>query len=62
VAAHATEAYALLAHEYYELILIHIGLPDGDGFEVRPMALASRRSRTPWALDMSRLACEILAA
>ena len=34
VAANATEAYALLAHEHYELVLTDIGLPDGSGFEV----------------------------
>lgn len=34
VAANATEAYALLAHEHYELVLTDIGLPDGNGFEV----------------------------
>jgi DNA-binding response OmpR family regulator len=34
VAANATEAYALLAGEHYELVLTDIGLPDGDGFEV----------------------------
>ena len=34
VAANATEAYALLAHEHYELVLTDIGLPDGSGFEI----------------------------
>jgi DNA-binding response OmpR family regulator len=34
VAVNAQEAYALLAHERYELVLTDIGLPDGDGFEV----------------------------
>lgn len=34
VAANATEAYALLAHEHYELVLTDIGLPDGSGFDV----------------------------
>jgi len=41
VAANATEAYALLAHEHYELVLTDIGLPDGDGFEV---LLAAKRA------------------
>jgi DNA-binding response OmpR family regulator len=34
VAANATEAYALLAHGHYDLVLTDIGLPDGNGFEV----------------------------
>jgi DNA-binding response OmpR family regulator len=34
VAANATEAYALLAHARYELVLTDIGLPDGSGLEV----------------------------
>jgi DNA-binding response OmpR family regulator len=34
VAASATEAYALLSHEHYALVLTDIGLPDGSGFEV----------------------------
>ena len=34
VAANATEAYALLAHEHYELVLTDIGLPDGSGLEI----------------------------
>lgn len=34
VAANAAEAYALLAHEHYELVLTDIGLPDGNGFDV----------------------------
>jgi DNA-binding response OmpR family regulator len=34
VAATAHEAYALLAHVHYELVLTDIGLPDGTGFEV----------------------------
>lgn len=34
VAANATEAYALLAHARYELVLTDIGLPDGDGIGI----------------------------
>lgn len=34
VAANAAEAYALLAHGRYELVLTDIGLPDGDGIEI----------------------------
>jgi len=34
VAANAAEAYALLAHEHYELVLTDIGLPDGSGLEI----------------------------
>lgn len=34
VAATAAEAYALLAHEHYELVLTDIGLPDGNGLAV----------------------------
>jgi len=34
VAVNAQEAYALLAHGRYELVLTDIGLPDGNGFEV----------------------------
>jgi DNA-binding response OmpR family regulator len=34
VATNATEAYELLAHGRYELVLTDIGLPDGTGFEV----------------------------
>jgi len=41
VAANAAEAYALLAHGHYELVLTDIGLPDGSGFEV---LLAAKRA------------------
>jgi len=34
VAANAAEAYALLAHGHYELVLTDIGLPDGSGLGV----------------------------
>ena len=34
VATNASEAYAFLAREHYELVVTDIGLPDGDGFEV----------------------------